>query len=168
MCERLNSELEDKSPQPRVCVQSYICVCMSSYIKRLTSDSRLNMPLFKHAYDDEALVTTVCVCVSVLSCYIKTSFSKWQPHDNPSPRFSALMKRKITFWHIRLWLVLVYGYTQLDKFPTVIMNITVVSQVFKKWSARRAVACCCRVNVVNMQVIEGCRAGVTLCHLAKL
>ncbi len=51
---------------------------MGSYIMRLASEGRLNMPLFRHAYDDETLVTTVCVCVRVgvcvLSSYIKKSF----------------------------------------------------------------------------------------------
>lgn len=91
-----------------ICVYSYICVCMGSYIMRLTFDSRLNRPFFRHAYDDETLVTTMCVwCVCVLSSYIRMSFWKWQPHDNSCHHvFLPSWIRKITFWHIRLSLVL--------------------------------------------------------------
>lgn len=53
-CERLSSEFGDKSA---------VCVLLhkGSYIIKLTSDSRLNLPHSRHAYDDETLVTAFSV-----------------------------------------------------------------------------------------------------------
>lgn len=106
--ERLNSEVTVKSPQQNVCV--YVCVDRAS-IMRLTSVSRLNMPLFRHSNDDEAPVTAVCVC-SLQCSYIKMSF--WQV-TSPWHRlsfFAAVMRKKNCILTDYVLSILLYGYTQ--------------------------------------------------------